>query len=375
MRKRPASSSQLLRAPALTKEGWHVYADCICVCGVFLEPLIALRIVSSKSALRLCAHSSSRCRLIPPFAMEIQPFVKNSWNVGRPVIAKQIPWFRGKDVATSLEFGNTRDALQRHVEPEDKTTYSELSKGVGNTDALANQQPHEIYINESGLYSLTWNSKRAEAKAFRRWITSEVLPSIREHGSYGAPALTSLTEQMQGLQGAITSLTQRLDAQPQSQVQHKVLSVATPQGPRAEQALLDRGTVLTSEQVEDLNNSSGVITISDWLHLRIDTRRSSFRKIADIFARELKKAKLDQAAAEGIDVPLQWNQGGHRIVYTTCDDDLMKSVFDNLRDKFDKIIELDGKLSENHALKKGVRKTVGKETLHRFFLPTANRSV
>ena len=84
--------------------------------------------------------------------MEIQPFVKNSWNVGRPVIAKQIPWFRGKDVATSLEYGNTRDALQRHVEPEDKTTYSELSKGVGKTDALANQQPHEIYINESGLY-------------------------------------------------------------------------------------------------------------------------------------------------------------------------------------------------------------------------------
>ena len=133
--------------------------------------------------------------------MEIQPFVKNSWNVGRPVIAKQIPWFRGKDVATSLEYGNTRDALQRHVEPEDKTTYSELSKGVGKTDALANQQPHEIYINESGLYSLTWNSKRPEAKAFRRWITSEVLPSIREHGSYGGPALASLAEQMQGATG------------------------------------------------------------------------------------------------------------------------------------------------------------------------------
>ena len=61
---------------------------------------------------------------------------------------------------------------------------------------------------------------------------------------------------MQGLQGAITSLTQRLDAQPQSQVQHKVLSVATPQGPQAEQALLDRGTVSTSAQVEDLNTKT-----------------------------------------------------------------------------------------------------------------------
>ena len=213
-----------------------------------------------------------------------------------------------------------------------------------------------MYINESGFYSLALRSKQPAAKSFKRWVTQEVLPSIRRHGSYGAPALTSLAEQMQGLQGAITSLTQRLDAQPQSQVQHKVLSVATPQGPQAEKALLAHGTVLTSEQVEDLNNSSGIITISDWLHLHIDTRGSSFRKIAYIFARELKKAKLEQAAAEGIDVPLQWNQGGHRIVYTTCDEDLMNSVFGDLSAKFEKIIELDGKLSENHALKKNVRR-------------------
>ena len=143
-------------------------------------------------------------------------------------------------------------------------------RGSGKTDALANQQPHEIYINESGLYSLTWNSKRPEAKAFRHWITSEVLPSIREHGSYGGPGLASLAEQMQGLQGTIAALTQRLDTQPRSQVQHKVLSIATPQGPQAEKALLAHGTVLTSEQVEDLNASSGVITISEWLHLHID---------------------------------------------------------------------------------------------------------
>ena len=179
---------------------------------------------------------------------------------------------------------------------------------------------------------------------------------------------------MQGLQGAITSLTQRLDAEPRLRVQRRVLSVSTPQGPAAEQALFECGTVLTSEQVEDLNSSSGVIALADWLRPRADTGRSSFRKISYIFARELKKAKFEQAAAEGLDVP-QWNQGGHRIVYTTCDKDLMETVFDNLRSKFDKIIELDSKLSENHALKKGVRKTIQKETLHRFFQPTANRSV
>ena len=118
-----------------------------------------------------------------------------------------------------------------------------------------------------------------------------------------------------------------------------------------------------------------MITIADWLRPRMDTSRSSFRKISYMLTKELKKAKLEQAAAEGIDVPLQWNQGGHRIVYTTCDEDLMNSMFGDLSAKFEKIIELDGKLSENHALKKGVRKTIQKETICRFFRPMAKGSV
>ena len=80
--------------------------------------------------------------------MEIQLFAKDRWSVGCPIIAEEISWFKGKDIATSLEYGNARDALQRHVEPEDKTTYSELAKGVVNPDTLSNQQPHEVYINE-----------------------------------------------------------------------------------------------------------------------------------------------------------------------------------------------------------------------------------
>ena len=278
-------------------------------------------------------------------------------------------------MATSLEYTNPAKALRDHVDEEDKKSSLELLQGKNETFTPSNQQPHETYINESGFYSLALQSKQPAAKSFKRWVTQEVLPSIRRHGSYGAPALTSLTEQMQRLQGAITSLTQCLDAQPQSQVQHKLLSVTTPQGPQAEQALLERGTVLTTAQVEDLNASSGVITIADWLRPRMVTSRSSFRKITYIFTKELKKANLEQAAAEGIDVPLQWSQGGHRIVYTPCDEDPMKTVFGDLSAKFEKIIELDGKLSENHALKKGVRKTIQKETLHQFFRPMGNGSV
>ena len=76
--------------------------------------------------------------------------------------------------------------------------------------------------------------------------------------------------------------------------------------------------------------------------------------------RPLSPAELEQAAADGIDVPLQWNQGGHRCVYTTCDEDLTKTVVDNLSAKFEKIVEFDGKLPEHYASKKGVQKTIQK---------------
>ena len=50
--------------------------------------------------------------------MEIQPFTKDAWSLS-PIVAEQVPWFKGKDVALSLEYENTRDALHKHVEPED----------------------------------------------------------------------------------------------------------------------------------------------------------------------------------------------------------------------------------------------------------------
>ena len=158
--------------------------------------------------------------------MEIKPFIKNCWSL-TPLVAEHAPWFKGAEVITSLKYTNLRRALKKHVDEEDKKTFQELTQG-DYLSGPSNQQPHEVYINESGLYCLILRSKKPEAKSFKRWVTQEVLPSIRRHGSYGGPALTSLTEQMQGLQGAIASLTQRLDAEPQRQVQHKVLSVAAP---------------------------------------------------------------------------------------------------------------------------------------------------
>lgn len=122
------------------------------------------------------------------------------------------PWFVGKDVATALGYSDTSDALKRHVDDEDKLTRCFTDSG----------QSREMYIiNESGVYSLIFSSKLEKAKAFKRWVTSEVLPAIRRHGAYAAPgaapasvdaaALQTFTAAMDTLTTAVQSLTRRMD--------------------------------------------------------------------------------------------------------------------------------------------------------------------
>jgi prophage antirepressor-like protein len=92
-------------------------------------------------------------------------------------------WFRGKSVADILGYKKSRNAVARHVDTEDKTLYADL-EGRPETCTLTNNQKNTIYINESGLYSLIMRSKLDSAKAFKRWVTSQVLPAIRKSGSY-----------------------------------------------------------------------------------------------------------------------------------------------------------------------------------------------
>lgn len=93
----------------------------------------------------------------------------------RTLVINEEPFFVGKDIATALGYKDTSDALKRHVDNEDK-----LTRGI--TDS--GQKRHMTIINESGLYSLILSSKLDSAKRFKRWVTSEVLPTIRKHGVY-----------------------------------------------------------------------------------------------------------------------------------------------------------------------------------------------
>lgn len=96
----------------------------------------------------------------------------------RTLMIENAPYFVGKDVALILGYKNTKDALAKHVDPEDK---------LGSQIATSGQNREMTVINESGLYSLILSSKLPTAKRFKRWVTSEVLPALRKHGAYATP--------------------------------------------------------------------------------------------------------------------------------------------------------------------------------------------
>lgn len=110
---------------------------------------------------------------------ELQVFSNPEFGEIRTVEVNGEPWMVGKDVARALGYSNTKDALTRHVDDEDKRKVD----GVVFYDPMGREQ-HPIVINESGLYSLVLSSKLPGAKKFKRWVTAEVLPSIRKHGLY-----------------------------------------------------------------------------------------------------------------------------------------------------------------------------------------------
>lgn len=141
----------------------------------------------------------------------LQIFKNEELGEVRVVTIEDEPWFVGKDVAEVLGYSNPRKAIGDHVDDEDK--------GVTKCDTLGGSQELTV-INESGLYSLVLSSKLPTAKTFKRWITGEVLPSIRKHGAYMTP---------ETLEAAILNpdtMIQLCTALKEEQDKRKVLEVA-----------------------------------------------------------------------------------------------------------------------------------------------------
>ncbi len=119
----------------------------------------------------------------------IQIFNNDEFGEIRTVVIDGEPWFVGKDVAAALGYEKERNAIQKYVDKEDALKQGVLTGG-GKQDMTV--------INESGLYSLIFGSKMESAKRFKKWVTSEVLPSIRKTGQYGQARIPmSIPEQIQ----------------------------------------------------------------------------------------------------------------------------------------------------------------------------------
>lgn len=130
---------------------------------------------------------------------ELQIFNFNKQEV-RTLLINNEPYFVGKDVADVLGYQNGSRDINRHVDDEDKLTYQISASG---------QKRTLLMINESGLYSLILSSKMPNAKKFKRWVTSEVLPAIRKTGSYQIP--TNPMEALKLMFDAQTQTNERLD--------------------------------------------------------------------------------------------------------------------------------------------------------------------
>ena len=102
------------------------------------------------------------------------------------------PYFNANEVANTLEFANPRDAVANHVDSDDVALADTLTKGGVQT---------QKFNNESGVYALIFASKKPSAKDFKKWVTKEVIPSIRKTGSYSIQPQISLPKASKGAKG------------------------------------------------------------------------------------------------------------------------------------------------------------------------------
>ena len=167
------------------------------------------------------------------------------------------PWLVGKDVAAALGYGTGKslaNAVANHVDPEDKGVTEMMTPG-----GIQNM----TIINESGLYSLVLSSKLPTARRFKRWITSEVLPSIRRTGVYAAPSVDS--SMMYRIAEAMREKEQqigRLEAE--NELQRQALADAQPKAEYLDTILESTGTLATTQIAADYGLSA--VKLNQILH-------------------------------------------------------------------------------------------------------------
>ncbi|HEG7631588.1 BRO family protein [Staphylococcus aureus] len=159
------------------------------------------------------------------------------------------PYFVGKDVAEILGYSNTRDALSKHVDEDDKeilTSRNTTLENLPNRGLTA--------VNESGLYSLIFSSKLENAKRFKRWVTSDVLPAIRKHGIYATDNVIEQT--LKDPDYIITVLTEYKKEKEQNLLLQQEIGELKPKADYVDEILKSTGTLATTQIAADYGISA-----------------------------------------------------------------------------------------------------------------------
>ena len=191
---------------------------------------------------------------------ELQVFENAQFGQVRTINKDGEPWFVGKDVAEALGYSNPRKALYDHVDIEDKTD------GVTIRDSIGRPQ-NPVIINESGLYSLVMSSKLPNARQFKRWVTSEVLPSIRKNGGYIAGQETMTDDEL--LANALMVAQRKIEARDkQIEVQEKQIEAMHPKALFADAVSASKTSILIGDLAKLLKQNGvdiGQKRLFQWL--------------------------------------------------------------------------------------------------------------
>lgn len=234
----------------------------------------------------------------------------------RTVTIDNEPYFVGKDVASILGYSNSKDALSKHVDTDDKQV---IQRSQNATLDIPNRGL--TVINESGLYSLILSSKLPQAKAFKRWVTSEVLPAIRKHGMY---AIDHLLENPDIAIAAFEKLKEerqlRLQAQEEVAQKNQIIHELQPKATYYDLILQSESLVAISVIAKDYGMSAK--KLNSLLHeLKVQFKQGStwllYQKYANKGYTQSKTHTLD---AERSKMHTYWTQKGRLFIY-----DLLKN--------------------------------------------------
>lgn len=240
---------------------------------------------------------------------ELKVFENAEFGSVRTVMIGDVPHFVGKDVAAVLGYKDTSDALKRHVDEEDKLTRGFTDSG----------QVREMYvINESGLYSLIISSKMPNAKKFKRWVTNEVLPSIRQHGVYATEDF--ITKSIEDPAWAISVLQQLQEKKEMVAMQQQMILEMKPKVSYYDLILQNNSVMSISKISKDYGMSPQAM--NKLLHeLGIQYKQGKMWLLYQKYANQgYTQSKTHAIDAERSVMHTYWTQKGRLFLY-----DLLKS--------------------------------------------------